>query len=566
MNTTKARTGTPANPTWREWTALAVLALPLFMMATDFTAIFLATPAIAADLMPSTTQLLWVVHIGELIAAGFVITMGWLTGRIGPRLLLLMALALYGIASALAAFAPNAETLLVARVLIGLAAAAASPAGIALLRSLFSSAKHFAIGFAVVMGAFSVGGALGPPLAGLLLEYFWWGSVFLLNVPVAAVAVLAGLWLFPRAADRTTDRIDMTSVLISVGAVILVVYGLQNFADRGITVPYTLAVVTGLALGWWFIRRQRRIENPLLDLDLFSIRVLRILAIVFVTSQVAFMTADFVLVQYLQVVTGISTAPLGLLLAIPAIAAIIATAMTPVLSRKLTPATVMTAGMGIAVVGTIVLLIAIAAAPVTPLFAVGMTIIALGVSPPMVVGAQLMVTTVSGRQTGPAAAIQDIASSLGATAGIVILGSLAMAVFNRSLRAAAPDGLDDSALDAAAESPGGAVAAADSIGGATGAELLHAAQDALTWGTVAAYIVALIVGVATMVILRGLRGVQLPDDDPEEPAHETATAEAAIGGSKTASEPSIDTTTEETPTNEKPINEELGRHGNNPAH
>lgn len=506
---------TASQPTWREWTALLLLALPLFMMATDFTAIFLAMPAIGADLAPSTTQLLWIVHIGELIAAGFVITMGWLTGRIGPRVLLLIAMALYAVASALAAFAPNAETLLAARVLIGLATAAASPAGIALLRSLFSSAKHFGIGFAVVMGAFSVGGAIGPPLAGFLVEYFWWGSVFLVNVPVAAVALFAGLWLFPRPSDRTTDRVDMTSVVISMASVTLAVYGLQNIADRGITVPYALAIVLGVVLGLWFIRRQRRIENPLLDLNLFSNRVLRILAIVFVTSQVAFMAVDFVLVQYLQVVAGIPTAPLGLLLAIPATAAIIATALTPTLSRIFAPSTVMTAGMGVAVLGTAVILFALAAAPLTPLFTVGMTIIALGVSPPMVVGAQLMVTSVTQRQAGPAASIQDIAASLGAAVGIVVLGSLTMSVFNRILKATGPEGISESTLDVASQSPGGAVGVAESIGGGAGQELLQAAQDALSWGTAAAYLGALLVGVATMVILRGLRGVEMPTDEVE---------------------------------------------------
>lgn len=538
MSTTDSLTRA-SRPTWREWSALLLLALPLFMMATDFTAIFLAMPAIAADVTPSTTQLLWIVHIGELIAAGFVITMGWLTGRIGPRALLLIAMGLYGLASALAAFSPNAETLLVARVLIGLATAAASPAGIALLRSLFSSAKHFGIGFAVVMGAFSVGGALGPPLAGLLLEYFWWGSVFLVNVPVAAVALLGGLWLFPRASDRTTDRIDMTSVVISMAAVMLAVYGLQNIADRGISVPYALTIIAGLVLGWWFIRRQRRIENPLLDLDLFSVRVLRILAIVFVTSQVAFMAVDFVLVQYLQVVAGISTAPLGLLLAIPATAAIIATALTPALTRRFFPATVMTVGMGVAVLGTITILVALAVAPVTPLFAVGMTIVSLGVSPPMVVGAQLMVTSVTKRQAGPAAAIQDIAASLGAAVGIVVLGSLAMSVFNQSLRATAPEDLSESAVDAASESPGGAVGVAESIGGGTGQELLRAAQDALSWGTAAAYLGALIIGVATMVMLRGLRGVELPDDDADEkvPAHKTSTPEVTLSAAATTVHP-----------------------------
>lgn len=515
MTTTDSQTQDTAQPTWREWTALLLLALPLFMMATDFTAIFLAMPAIAADLGPSTTQLLWIVHIGELIAAGLVITMGWLTGRIGPRALLLIAMALYAIASALAAFAPNAETMLAARVLIGVATAAASPAGIALLRSLFSSAKHFGIGFAVVMGAFSVGGALGPPLAGLLLEYFWWGSVFLVNVPIAALALIGGFWLFSRPTERTTDRIDMISVVISMAAVMLGVYGLQNIADRGISTLYALAIIGGGALSWWFIRRQRRIANPLLDLDLFGIRVLRILAIVFVTSQVAFMAVDFVLVQYLQVVAGIPTAPLGLLLAIPATAAIIATALTPALSRRLAPSTVMTAGMGVAVLGTVIVLVGLTVAPVTPLFAMGMTVISLGVSPPMVVGAQLMVTSVAQRQAGPAASIQDIAASLGAAVGIVVLGSLAMSVFTRSLRATAPEKLSESTLDTAGDSPGAAVSVAESIGGGTGQQLLQTAQDALSWGTAAAYLGALIIGIATMVILRGLRGVEMPT----EPVH-----------------------------------------------
>ncbi|GAA1489160.1 MFS transporter [Brachybacterium sacelli] len=511
--TTNGSPHSTSPPTWREWTALLVLALPLFMMATDFTAIFLAMPSIAADLAPSTPQLLWIVHIGELIAAGLVITMGWLTGRIGPRALLLCAMALYAVASALAAFAPDAETLLAARVLIGLATAAASPAGIALLRSLFRSSEHFGIGFAVVMGAFSVGGALGPPLSGLLLEHFWWGAVFLVNVPVAAVALVAGLRLFPRTGERTTDRIDMTSVVISMTSVMLGVYGLQNIADRGLSVPDALAVLSGIALGWWFLRRQRRIDNPLLDLNLFSLGVLRVLAIVFVTSQVAFMAVDFVLVQYLQVVAGIPTATLGLVLAVPATGAIIATALTPALSRRFAPSTVMTAGTGIAVLGTAFLLVCLVASAVTPLLAVGMTFVSFGVSPPMVVGAQLMVTSVTQRQAGPAAAIQDIAASLGAAVGIVLLGSLTMSVFHRMLRAAAPDAVERPAVDAAGESPGGAVALAESLGGTVGQELLLATQVALTRGTIVAYLGALVVGLATMVILRGLRGVDLPAED-----------------------------------------------------
>ncbi len=500
--------------TWRHWGALAMLGLPLFMMATDFTAVFLAVPAIGADLIPSSTQMLWLVHIGELVAAGTLITMGWLTGRIGPRALLLVSLALYGVASALAAFAPSAEVLLAARVLIGLATAALSPAAFALLRSLFSSARHYGIGFAVVMGAFPAGTALGPPLTGALLEHFWWGSVFLVNVPVAAAALLGGMWLFPGVRERTTDRIDVTSVVSSMAAIMLVVFALQEIADQGFTATYALAVGTGVGFGAWFIRRQRRVTNPLLDLNLFTIRLLRLMTAFFVLSQVAFMTADFVLIQHLQVVLGVSTGTLGLVLAAPGIAAIVSTSLTPVLSSRFTPRAVMSVGIGAAIIGMVILAAGLLLVPSTAIFAVGMTIVSLGMSPPMVIGAQLMITSVSQRQAGPVASLQDVSASLGAVAGIGALGSLAMAVFGRGLRSDAPDSVSAADLDAAAESLGGAVAVAEAIGRSTGDELLSVIDDAWTQGTLGAFAVALAVGVVLMVIvMRGLRGVELPSDE-----------------------------------------------------
>lgn len=512
--TTTFTTSTPTRPTWRQWVVLLLLGLPMFMMATDFTAIFLAVPAVSADLAPSAPQTLWLVHVGELVAAGTLITMGWLTLRIGPRTLLLIALALYGAASTLAAFSPNAETLIFARVLIGAATAAVGPAGFAMLRSLFTSARHYGIGFAVVMGAFPVGAALGPPLTGALLEHFWWGSVFLINVPVAALALAGGLWLFPGSRERTTDRIDVISVVVSMAAVMLVVFGLQEIADQGFSLTYALSIGAGIVLGAWFTRRQRRITNPLLDLGLFTIRILRLMTIFFILSGPAFMAVDFVLIQYLQIALGVSTGALGLILAVPGIAAILATAMTPALTRRFTPATVMAAALSTGVAGTVVILSALTVFPAIALFAVGMTAVAFGMSPAMVLGAQLMLTSVPKRQTGPAASVQDIGASIGAAIGIMVLGSLALSVFSRLLSTGAPSGVSDAALDAAADSPGAAAVVADGIGGARGEELLGVVQEAWLWGTVSAYSAALGVAVVMMVVIvRGLRGVELPSDE-----------------------------------------------------
>lgn len=532
--TTIFKTSAPTRPTWRQWVVLLLLGLPMFMMATDFTAIFLAMPAVGADLAPSAPQTLWLVHVGELVAAGTLITMGWLTLRIGPRTLLLIALALYGSASALAAFSPNAETLIFARVLIGAATAAVGPAGFAMLRSLFTSARHYGIGFAVVMGAFPVGAALGPPLTGALLEHFWWGSVFLINVPVAAIALAGGLWLFPGSLERTADRIDLISVVVSMASVMLVVFGLQEIADQGFSLTYALSIGAGIVLGAWFIRRQRRIANPLLDLDLFTIRILRLMTIFFVLSGPAFMAVDFVLIQYLQIVLGVSTGTLGLILAVPGVAAIGSTALTPALSRRFTPATVMAAALATGVAGTMVILAGLTVFPTIALFAVGMTAVAFGMSPAMVLGAQLMLTSVPKRQTGPAASVQDIGASIGAAIGIMVLGSLALSVFSRLLSTGAPSSVSDAALDDAADSPGAAAVMADGIGGARGEELLDVVQDAWSWGTVSAYAAAMVIAVVMIVIIvRGLRGVELPsdegieeeaDDDAEVTSHTEDTA------------------------------------------
>ncbi|MDS2172388.1 MFS transporter [Nesterenkonia sp. CL21] len=545
-----------ARPTWREWTGLLLLALPLFMIGSDLTVMFLAMPAVTADLAPSTTQTLWIMHIGQFVSAGLVITMGWLTGRVGHKRLLLVVMALYGSASMLAAFAPNPETLLVARVLMGAAAAAATPAAISILRSMFTSAKHFGIAFAVVMGAVSVGGALGPPMGGLLLGYFWWGAVFLINVPVAALVLIAGLWIFPRTRETTRDRIDLISVALSMAAVLLVVFGLQEIADRGLSVPYVLAAVAGVGFGAWFIRRQRRIDNPLLDLSLFAIRALRICAIAFVISSAAFVAVDFVLVQYLQIVIGVPTTQLGLMLAIPGVAAIIGTALTPPLARRIAPSKLMAAGVCISLVGALLIITALLVTPhLTALLIAGTTIVAAGVIPLGLLGAQLIVTSPPKERAGSAVAIQDISGNMGAALGMAFIGSLAMAVYGRVLNVTAPAGVSDADLDAAAQSPGGAVAVAENLGGRAGQDLLTAAQEALSWGTVAAYIAAVVLGIATIVlILRGLKGIQLPSDAADEPAPEASASEVALGAPATTpeSQPPI------TPA-EMPINQELRR-------
>ncbi|HLS74865.1 MAG TPA: MFS transporter [Actinomycetaceae bacterium] len=506
--------------TWRAWLGLGLLVLPSFMMATDITMLFLVMPALTADLAPSTTQMLWILHIGEFAAAGLVITMGRLTDKIGRRRLLLLAMATYAAGSGLAALSTTPEMLLIARVLIGAATAAASPAAITLVRSMFVRPREFGIAFAILMGTYSVGATLGPPLGGLLLEHFSWASVFLVNIPVALAVLLAGRWLLPTYRDPAGGGVDILSVVLSTLAVLAVVFGLQEIAANGLAGRYVAAIAGGLGLGVVFLRRQRRLADPLLDLSLFANRAFAVSAGVLFGTAMAFMASDMMVVQYLQVVVGMSMTGLGLLLGAAGAAAVVGTVLAPVALRRLLPSTVLVFSLVGAVAGAAIALSAISFLDGSlPLLVVGTTLGGLFSSPVFVVAAQLVVTSAPARHAGSATAVQDLSAGTGGAAGLAMIGSAAMVVFARVLRADAPAAADPDIVDAATQSVGGALAAGDLVGGALGQQLRMAVESALTGAAQATYLMTIAVALGVAVVaLRGLRGVRLPDHVEGEPA------------------------------------------------
>lgn len=525
---------THARATWREWLGLTLLVVPSFMMATDITMLFLVMPALTADLAPSTTQMLWILHVGEFVAAGLVITMGRLTDKIGRRRLLLLAMAAYAAGSGLAALSTTPEMLLVGRVLIGAATAAASPAAITLVRSMFVNPRQFGIAFAILLGTYSVGATLGPPLAGLLLEHFYWGSVFLVNIPVALVVLLAGRWLLPTYRDPAGGGVDALSVVLSIVAVVAIVFGLQEIAAHGLSVQYLAAIAGGLGLGAVFLRRQRRLTDPLLNLPLFANRALTVSAGVLFGTAMAFIAIDMMVVQYLQVVARVPMATLGLLLGAAGAAAVVGTILAPMALRHLPPATVLVSALLGTAAGA-----AVAASAITfadgwlPLLIVGTTMGGLFSSPVFVVAAQLVVTSAPPAQAGSATAVQDLSAGTGGATGLAVIGSAAMVAFARVLRSAAPDDVDPEVVEAATQSVGGALDAAESIGGAVGAQMQVAVESALTAATQTAYLITITVAlVVAVVALRGLRGVRLPDED----APDTGAAGAGAAGAEADAE------------------------------
>src|SRR5262245_1814995 len=263
---------TPAKAGRREWIGLAVITLPCLLYSMDLTVLHLAVPRLTESLQPTSTQLLWIIDIYGFFVAGSLVTLGTLGDRIGRRKLLLIGAAFFGVASVLAAFSTSAAMLIATRALLGLAGATVAPSTLSLIRNMFHDPEERTRAISVWIMAFSMGGAVGPVVGGLLLEYFWWGSVFLAAVPVMLLILIVGPKLLPEYRDPNAGKLDVASAAISMAAVLSMIYGLKRMAQEGVTLLALLAVGAGVLLGLLFVRRQLRLTDPLLDLGLFRIR------------------------------------------------------------------------------------------------------------------------------------------------------------------------------------------------------------------------------------------------------------------------------------------------------
>ncbi|MGH2805148.1 MAG: MFS transporter, partial [Thermoleophilaceae bacterium] len=344
---------TPAAPRAgrREWLGLAVIALPCLLYAMDLTVLNLALPALSADLQPSSSQLLWIVDIYGFLVAGFLMTMGTLGDRIGRRRLLLIGAAAFGVASVFAAFSTSAEMLIAARALLGVAAATLAPSTLSLIRNMFHDPQQRTFAIGVWITSFSAGGALGPLAGGLLLERFWWGSVFLLAVPVMLLLLAVGPRLLPEFRDPEAGRLDLISAALSLVAVLAVIYGLKQIAQDGMGSVPTLFIVAGLALGAAFLRRQRKLVDPLIDLRLFRVPAF---SAALATNTLAFFVAFgafLFLAQYLQLVLGLSPLRAGLWTVPSGAGFIVGSMLTPLIVRRVPPAFVMGGGLVLAAAG-----------------------------------------------------------------------------------------------------------------------------------------------------------------------------------------------------------------------
>lgn len=493
----------PARATSREWIGLAVLTLPCLVYAMDLTVLNLAVPQLTQQLRPSAAELLWMVDIYGFLVAGALVTMGTLGDRIGRRRLLMLGALAFAAASLLAAFAQSATQLIIARAILGLAGATLAPSTLSLIRNMFHDERERRTGIAVWMASFSAGTALGPVLGGLLLQHFWWGSVFLINVPAMALLLALGTWLLPEYRDPSPGPLDLASAALSLAAVLAVIYGVKEVAAYGFGAEALVAITVGLALGAVFLRRQRHLTHPFVDLALFRLRTFRVALVVNMAG--AFFLAGLYLffAQFLQLVLGYSPLKAALWSLPSALAFVLASSFVPLLSGRWSTRRMMTLGLALTAAGFSAILFVDVRGPILLLVA-GKVLASLGFTPVASLTTDVIVTSAPPERAGAAAALSETAFELGAALGIALLGSLGAAIY-RARMVDTPPGLDPVAAESASATLGGAVAAAHDAPELAGS-LLPAAQQAFTDGLLGAALTAVVcVAALTVVVNRAMK-------------------------------------------------------------
>ncbi|AOS63464.1 MFS transporter [Actinoalloteichus hymeniacidonis] len=502
----------------REWLGLVVLTLPTLLLAMDMTVLHLAVPALSADLAPSGTQLLWIVDIYGFLIAGFLVTMGAIGDRIGRRRLLLWGAVAFGAGSVLAAFSDSAEMLIATRALLGIAGATLMPSTLSLIRAMFEDSQQRRVAIGAWMACFTVGAAVGPLAGGLLLERFWWGSVFLLGVPVMLVLLVSGPLVLPEQRDPTAGRLDLFSAVLSLAAVLLMVAGLKSLAADGAQWPQGITLLVGLALGVLFVRRQYTLTHPLLDPTLFRSSAFSVSLAAQTLAIFAMAGLQFFAAQYLQLILGLTPLQAGLWMVPSMAAATAGTLLVPLIMRRTARvAPVMTAGLALAAVGGLIVSM-VGDSPDSGVWTLvlGFVLISLGLGPTMTLATDQIMGAVPAHRGGAAAAISETGGELGTALGIALLGSLGGAIY----RIGVGDTLAGlSTADAARDSLSGAVLTAQRLPAAEAEPMLAAARTAFVDGmqVTALASTAMVLGIAVLVAM-----ILRPGPKHTEPDAQTA--------------------------------------------
>lgn len=502
MTATTASTQSERKATRREWIGLIAIALPCMIYSMDLTVLNLAVPTLTRELKPSASQLLWIIDIYGFMVAGFLMTMGTLGDRIGRRRLLMIGAAFFGVASTVAAFSNSAEMLIAMRAVLGIAGATLAPSTLSLITVMFTDEKERTFAISMWIASFSVGAIIGPVAGGFLIEYFWWGSVFLIAVPPMLLLLAIGPVLLPEYRAPDAGRIDILSALLSLAAVLGLIYGIKHWAADGFDGVAAAAILVGLAFVAIFIRRQKRLPDPMVDLAMFQIPAFRA-ALAINLAGILFMFGSFIFVaQYFQLVAGLTPLQAGFWSLPSAIAFTLASIVTPALVGRCKLATLMAGGMAVSALGFVWLVFA----PGLVQIVAASVVFSIGFTPVITLTTGIVVGSAPPERTGAASAMSETSVELGGALGIAVLGSLGAALYRSRMADIAVPGIGTDALAPARSTLGGALALASGLSPDQAAPMLARASEAFMAGFRASAMLS-IVGMlfCIAVILTSLR-------------------------------------------------------------
>jgi DHA2 family multidrug resistance protein-like MFS transporter len=467
----------------RTWLGLAVLALPTLLLAADVTVLYLATPHLAASLRPTATELLWITDSYGFLIAAFLVPMGSLGDRIGRRRLLLMGAAAFAAGSVVAAYAPTPTALIAARALLGVAGATLMPSTLALISNMFRDSTQRGMAIGIWAACLSGGVALGPVVGGALLASWWWGSAFLIAVPVMALLLVTAPLVLPEHRDPAPSRIDLISVALSLATVLSAIYGIKHLAAGGPITTSMVSIAAGIVSGALFVRRQRVIHDPLIDVQLFGVPHFRVAMIVMTVGISATAGVYLLVTHYLQQVAKLSPLQAGLWLLPSSCAMVLTSVLAPRLARRFAPGRITGISLLASAAG-FATLTQLTAESGPPLVVLSIIVVYLGQGPIMALSTDLIVGSAPPHKAGAASALSETGTEFGLALGVAVLGSIGAAVYRQHIGVHIPHSLSPDSANAAREGHSQAAAASAELPPPAGADLLHAADAALTSGLV----------------------------------------------------------------------------------
>jgi MFS transporter, DHA2 family, multidrug resistance protein len=494
----------------REWMGLAVLALACILYSMDLTVLHLAVPHISADLQPTSVQLLWIIDIYGFFVAGSLIILGNLGDRIGRRRLLLIGAITFALTSVLTAFSTSTEMLIVSRALLGISGATIAPSTLSLIRNMFHDPNQRTTAIGVWISSFSVGAAIGPLVGGILIQYFWWGSVFLLAVPVMGALLVLGPKLLPEFKDPKSHKLDIISATLSLATILFVIYGIKHIAQDGWWQLQSIMFVSiGVALGIVFLHRQKKLEYPLIDLRLFRLPTFNTALVTLLLGVFVAFGVFLFLSQYLQLVLGLSPLEAGIWMLPWALAFVVGSTLTPRIVHKIPPILIIAGGLAVTAAG-FGMLIQIDASTSFLYLSTGLVISSLGLAPVFTLTTDLVVGSAPPERAGAASAISETTAELGGALGIAVLGSIGTSIYRTELARTIPAGIPSDAQEAAIESLGGAKNLAEHLPTGLGSMLFDIALDSFIHGLQFTVIIsAAVAGITAALVFVKLRKVQI---------------------------------------------------------